>query len=136
MSEQVLIEFRPSLFSPARSGPWIIGKITFVPGVKNYPLDGWEELKDNDRIWGIVSKAVNDGILRVVSTSTSEIETPQLPKNQQEAIDLVKKTFSLSLLKQWQEMEKRKPVLEAITLQLNLETDKDKKPKDEKPVAV
>jgi hypothetical protein len=130
MSKQTLIEFRPSLFFPPRSGPWVVGKITFVPGVKNYPLADWEELKTNPRLWGIISDSVDAGILRVISTSTPEAETPQLPKNQQEAIALVGKTFSQALLKQWQEIEKRKPVLDAITLQLNLEAGKNEKEKD------
>jgi hypothetical protein len=137
MSDQVLIEYRPSLFFPPRSGPWLVGKITFVPGVKNYPLDDWKEIESNEKIWAIISNAMETGIVRVISKSTSEIETPQLPKSQQEAIDLVKKTFSLTLLKQWQEIEKRKPVLEAIALQLNLEVDKKAKDeKSEKPVTV
>jgi hypothetical protein len=126
--EQVVIDFRPSLFFPPRTGPWVVGKITFVPGVKNYPLTDWEELRNNPRVWGFVSDAIDKNILRVVSVSTPEAENPALPKNQQEAIALVGRTFSLTLLKQWQETEKRKPVLEAIANQLNLEEKKDEKP--------
>jgi hypothetical protein len=136
MSEQVLIEYRPALFFPPRSTVWVIGKITLVPGVKNYSLADWEELKTSNRVWDTVSSAIETGIIRLISTSTPEVETPSLPKNQQEAIALVGKTFSLTLLRQWQEIEKRKPVLEAINLQLNLEAEKTKDAKDGKPVAV
>jgi hypothetical protein len=134
--EQVLVEFRPALFFPPRTCPWIVGKITFIPGVKSYPLADWQELEENSKLSGVISSSIEAGILRVISTSTPEIDTPQLPKNQQEAIALVGKTFSLTLLKQWQEIEKRKTVLDAITAQLNLESEKTKDAKPSTPVAV
>jgi hypothetical protein len=115
---QVLIEYRPALFFPPRSGPWIIGKITFLPGVKSYPLSEWEALKENKQLASVLEDAISGSILRVISQSTTTTETPPLPKSQQEAIALVNKTYSLSLLRQWQETEKRKPITDAIALQL------------------
>lgn len=91
-----------------------------MPGVKNYPFADWEEIKNNSSLRTIVEDSVKTCILRVISQSplNTESETPPLPKNQQEAIALVQKTYSMSLLREWQEIEKRKPVLDALALQI------------------
>ncbi len=130
---QILIEFRPGNFYPPRSGVWAVGKITFVPGVKAYSSEDWEEIKSQASLANIINICLEEGILRVVSQSNKSKnvksagvqnlpadiqETPPLPKNQTEAIALVKKTYSLSLLTGWQRIEKRKAVLEAISAQL------------------
>ncbi len=118
--QQVLIEYRPALFFPPRTGPWLVGKITFVPGVKNYSFIDWEEIKNNSSLRTIIEHSIKIGILRVISQSplNTESETPPLPKNQQEAIALVQKTYSMSLLQEWQEIEKRKPILDVLALQI------------------
>jgi hypothetical protein len=117
---QTLIEYRPSLFYPPRSGPYIAGKITFVPGVKAYKSEDWEELLSHPILSKSINNCLDEGIFRVVSKSkstTGNEETPPLPSNQAQAIALVKKTYSLSLLQSWQKTETRKAVLEAIALQ-------------------
>lgn len=123
---QTLIEYRPSLFYPPRSGPYIAGKITFVPGVKAYPSDDWEELLSHPTLSKSINNCIEEGIFRVVSQSkpnaSQKEETPPLPKNQAQAIALIKKTYSLSLLQAWQKTETRSAVLEAIALQLKVDT--------------
>ena len=124
---QTLIEYRPALFYPPRSNAYIVGKITFVPGVKAYPSADWEEVLAHDKLGKSLNHCIEEGILRVISQSKPSIsgidsEVPSLPKNQVEAIALVKKTYSLSLLQGWQKVELRKAVLEAITAQLKVDT--------------
>ena len=117
---QTLIEYRPSLFYPPRSGPYIAGKITFVPGVKAYKSEDWEELLSHPVLSRSINNCLEEGIFRVVSRSRSTLldeEAPPLPTNQAAAVALVKKTYSLSLLQSWQKTETRKVVLEAIALQ-------------------
>ncbi len=121
---QTLIEYRPALFYPPRSNPYIVGKITFVPGVKAYPSADWEEILNHPVLGKSINSCLEEGILRVISQSKSasvqgqESEVPPLPKNQAEALALIKKTYSLSLLQAWQKVETRKPVLEALATQL------------------
>jgi hypothetical protein len=124
---QTLIEYRPALFYPSRSNPYIIGKLTFVPGVKAYPSADWEEVLAHDNLSKPVNYCIEEGILRVISQTQPSIagaavESPPLPKNQSEAIALVKKTYSLSLLQGWQKIETRRAVLDAIALQLKVDT--------------
>ncbi|KYC42071.1 hypothetical protein WA1_18895 [Scytonema hofmannii PCC 7110] len=127
--QQILLEYRPKLFSPSRSGPYIIGDLTIVPGVKNYDLQKWEALQGQPHLWTAIQSCLDNGILRIISQSTNEkTETPTLPKNQTEAVALVKRTFAVSLLKSWLESENRPTVKNAIHSQLKLaEEDKDKK---------
>lgn len=136
-TEQVLIDYRPDLFYPPRSGVWIAGKITFIPGVKAYPLADWKLLQSN----AVVLYCVAEGILRVESQSPKtmqggEPEVPPLPKSQAEAIALIKRTFSLSLLNAWQKVETRKPVQAAITKQISVDTPGANVPAPEAPVII
>lgn len=136
---QVLIEYRPDLFYPPRSGVWIAGRITFVPGVKGYPAEDWETLQAHSAMGGTLRACLADGILRVISQSPKSVqggepEVPPLPKSQAEAIALVKKTYSLSLLHGWQVTEKRKPVLAAIAKQLDTGDSTPSIPAPEEPI--
>ncbi|MBD2364534.1 hypothetical protein H6G36_25730 [Anabaena minutissima FACHB-250] len=123
---QVLIEYNPSRFYPPRSGPWIAGNVTFVPGVKAYDSSDWENLTTHPALGGVIDNCVEEGIIRVISrpskTSTEQgLDVPPLPKNQAEAIALVKKTYSMSLLAAWQKIEKRAKVLQAIADQMKVD---------------
>lgn len=136
---QVLIEYNPSRFYPPRSGPWIAGKVTFVPGVKAYDSVDWDELTSHPALGGVVGNCVEEGILRVISqspkTSTGqEPDVPPLPKNQAEAIALVKRTFSISLLTAWQKVEKRAKVQQAIADQMKVDAPQVNVPPPEDPV--
>lgn len=127
MTEQIIIEYRPSLFSPPRSGPWVVGKITFIPGVKGYLLSDWEEAQKNPRLKGFIESALAENILRIISKTTQKQEIPKLPANQQEAIATVGRTYSQKLLLDWKTIEKRKAVIEAIDAQLTADTEKTEK---------
>ncbi|MEW6494501.1 MAG: hypothetical protein AB1589_18590 [Cyanobacteriota bacterium] len=121
---QTVIEYRPSLFYPPRSGPYIAGKITFVPGVKAYSSSDWQDLLSHPTLSESINDCLQEGIFRVVSESKPQggTETLTLPNNQAQAIALVKKTYSLSLLQSWQKAEARKPVLDAIAAQMKVDT--------------
>ncbi|ALF52243.1 hypothetical protein ACX27_04255 [Nostoc piscinale CENA21] len=124
---QVLIEYNPSRFYPPRSGPWIAGSVTFVPGVKSYEASDWESLTSHPVLAGAINSCVEEGILRIISQSSksslsTEPEVPPLPKNQSEAIALVKRTYSMSLLQGWQKIEKRAKVQQAIKEQMTTDT--------------
>lgn len=131
--EKTVIEYRPSLFYPPRACPYIAGDITFVPGVQAYPTEAWEALLSHSTLSKSINGCLEEGIFRVISQSKpgQKEEIPPLPSNQSQAIALVKKTYSISLLQGWQRIETRKAVLEAIGSQLKVEPPKTNVPPQE-----
>ena len=137
---QIVIEYRPALHNPPRTSPLILGSpangLTIIPGVSSYSKESWEGLKSLPIVWETVKLLLDEGVLRVVSQDSEETKTSLLPANQNQAIALIKKTFSLELLQLWLKNDTRAAVQKAIKEQMKVDSssEEEEKPKATKTV--
>ncbi|MEH7214776.1 hypothetical protein V7079_22725 [Priestia megaterium] len=85
--------------------------VMLVPGANRLSLSDWKKFSAHPLIQDLVE---NEEFVAHESAKTTK------DLNANEAIELVKDTFSLSLLEEWKSTEKRSTVLAAITEQSDL----------------
>jgi hypothetical protein len=93
-------------------------KDALLPGLNEVDEAAWEQAEKIE----LVKHYLSTGALKVTRSA------PEIGKYQQrEALDLVKRTVDRSLLEKWSSAERRRPVLDAIELQMkNIEVPKEK----------
>ena len=101
-----------NMISAKAKGKWI----RFVPGINEVSSENWQSLIENKNF----KKNVDKGLLVVVGDQESDDMSGALSKvdGVVEAKNMVRETFDIRLLKQWQSEEKRKTVLQVIDEQL------------------
>lgn len=94
---------------------YIIGDVTFMPGVNKVPKEQWDKIKSHPHIKPRMTK----GLLEMISDKESEDGFTSLSAYKPtEASKLIDATFDVGLLNDWKTAETRKDVRAYIMAQL------------------
>jgi len=138
MDLDIVIEYRPSLHSPPRRSPLILGSpaqnVTLISGTSGFSVEEWSAVEKTPATWEIVKSLINQGIIRIVSdkrkVKKGNESKSSLPDDVAAAIEIIKKTFSIKLLNEWKKQDTRREIQKAIDAQMPSEGNKEKEIED------